>query len=85
MSNKWLYTAPKDEIFIVLCGNEKSQMKLQGRGKLHLPPRCKGHSTQSTLYAISTIIRNNSQDDVLPLAPVDLDCCLTFQEKELLI
>ena len=63
-------------------GNEKSQMKLQGRGKLHLPPRCKGYWTHSTLYAISTIISNNSQDDVLPLAPVDLDCCLTFQERE---
>ena len=82
MSNEWLYTAPKDEIFTVLCGNKKSQMRLQGRGKLHLPPRCKGYSTHSTLYAISTIICNNSQDDVLPLAPVDLDCCLTFQEKE---
>ena len=32
MSNEWLYAAPKDEIFTVLCGNEKSQMKLQGRG-----------------------------------------------------
>lgn len=82
MSNEWLYTAPKDEIFTVLCGNEKSQMKLQGRGKLRLPPRCKGYSTHSTLYAISTIMSNNSQDDVLPLAPIDLDCCLTLQEKE---
>jgi hypothetical protein len=57
-------------------------MKLQGRGKLYLPPRLKGYSTHSTLYAISTIISNNSQDDVLPLAPVDLDCCLSLQEKE---
>jgi len=82
MSNEWLYTSPKDEIFTVLCGNEKSQMKLQGCGKLHLPPRCKGYSTHSTLYAISTIVSNSSKDDVLPLAPVDLDCCLSIQEKE---
>jgi hypothetical protein len=57
-------------------------MKLQGRGKLLLPPRCKRYSTHSTFFAISTIVRNNSQDAVLPLAPVDLDCCLTSQEKE---
>jgi hypothetical protein len=82
MSNEWFYTSPKDEIFTVLCGNHKSQMKLQGRGKLYLPSRCKGYSTHSTLYAISTITRNNSQEDVLPLAPVDLDCCLTLPEKE---
>jgi len=73
---------PKDEIFTVLCGNEKFQMKLQGWNKLHLPPRCKGYSTHSTLYAISTIVRNNSQVDVLPLAPIDLDCCLSLHEKE---
>jgi len=82
VSNEWLYTSPKDEIFTVLCGNDKSQMKLQGRGKLYLPPRCKGYSTHSTLYAISTIVHNNSQDDVLLLASVDLDCCLSLQEQE---
>ena len=56
-------------------------MKLQGRGKLHLPPRYKGYSTHGTLYAISSIVSYNSKDDVLPLAPVDLDCCLSEQEK----
>jgi hypothetical protein len=34
------------------------------------------------LYAISTIVSNSSQEDVLPLASVDLDCCLSLQEKE---
>jgi hypothetical protein len=34
------------------------------------------------LYAISTVVSNNSQEDVLPLAPTDLDCCLSLQEKE---
>jgi hypothetical protein len=82
MSNEWLYTSPKDEIFTVLCGNEKSQMKLQGRGKLYLPPRCKGYSTHSIFYAFSTIVSNNSQDVLLPLASVDLDCCLSLQDKE---
>jgi hypothetical protein len=82
MSNEWLYTSPKDEIFTVLCGNDKTQMKLQGRGKVYLQLRCKGHSTHSTLYAISSVVRNDSQDDVLPLASIDLDCCLPIQEKE---
>jgi len=82
MSNEWLHISPKDEIFTVLCGNDKSQMKLQGRGKLHLPPRCTGYSTHSTLCAISTIVSNNSKDDVLPLTPVDLDWCLSEQERE---
>jgi len=34
------------------------------------------------LYAISSIVSDNSKDDVLPLASIDLDCCLTEQEKE---
>jgi hypothetical protein len=29
MSNEWLYTSPKDEIFTVLCGNEKCEMKFK--------------------------------------------------------
>jgi hypothetical protein len=57
-------------------------MKLQGRGKLHLPPRCKGYSTHCTLFVISTILSNSSQEDLLPLAPIELDCCLSLQEKE---
>jgi hypothetical protein len=82
LSNEWLYVAPKTEVFTVLCGSRKFQLTLQDRGRLYLPPRCKGYSTHSTLYALSTLTRNNSQEDVLPLAPVDLDCCLTEYERE---
>ena len=82
LSNEWLYVAPKTEVFTVLCGSMKFQLTLQNRGKLYLSPRCKGYSTHSTLYALSTLVRNNSQEDVLPLAPVDLDCCLTQYEQE---
>jgi len=49
---------------------------------LYLAPRCKGYFTHSTLYALSTLVRNNSQDEVLPLAPVDIGCCLTEHEGE---
>jgi len=65
----------------VLCETEKYQLTLQKRGKLYLPPRCKEYSTHSTLYALSTLVRNNSQDDVLPKASVDIDCCLTQAES----
>jgi hypothetical protein len=82
LSNKWLYVAPKTEVFTVLCGSLKFQLTLQNCGKLYLPPQCKGYSAHSTLYALSTLVQNNSQVDVLPLAPVDLDCCLTEYEKE---
>ena len=77
-----MYTAPTRELFTVLCGTEKFQLTLQKSGKLYLTPRCKGYSTHSTLYALSTLIRNNSQDDVLPVASVDTDCCLTSAERE---
>jgi hypothetical protein len=35
-----------------------------------------------TLYALSTITHNYSKDDILRLASVDLDCCLTEMERE---
>ena len=82
LSNEWLFVTSYDEIFTVLCGTMKYQFTLQGRGKLYLPPRCKGYSTQSTLYALSTITQNSTQEDVLPLASVNLDCCLSENEKE---
>jgi hypothetical protein len=82
LSNEWLFTAPSTELFTVLCGTEKFQLTLHNRGKLYLPPRCKGYSTHNTLYALSTLESNNSQDDILPLASVDIDCCLTVEEKE---
>ena len=82
ISNEWLYVAPKTEVFTVLCGSSKFQLTLQGRGRLLLPRRCKGYCTHSTLYALSNLQGKNSQEDVLPLAPVDLDCCLTDHERE---
>ena len=82
LSNEWLFTAPTTELFTVLCGTEKFQLTLRNRGKVYLPPRCKGYSTHTTLYALSTLTHNNSQEDVLPFASVDIVCCLTTEEKE---
>jgi len=72
MSNEWLYVTPNTEVFTVLCGSMKFQLTLHNRRRLYLPLRCKGYSTHSTLYALSTIVQNNSKDDVLPLAPSGL-------------
>jgi len=69
-------------IYLLCCVEQKFQLTLQKRGKLYLPPQCKGYSTHSTLYALSTLVRNNSQDDVLPIASVDIDCSLTQAERE---
>jgi len=57
-------------------------LTIQNRGKLYLLPRCKDNSTHSTLYASSTLIRSTSQEDMLPLASVDIDCCFTPFERE---
>jgi hypothetical protein len=82
MSNEWLYVTPKNEIFTVLCNSVKFQFTLQNRGKLYLPPRCRGYSAHTSLYALSTITYNNSKENILPLASVDLDCCLTEMERK---
>ena len=82
LSNEWLYVAPKTEVFILVCGSVKFQLTLQNRGRLYLPPRYKGYSTHSTLYALSILVRNKSQEKVLPLSPVDLDCCLNEYGRE---
>ena len=34
------------------------------------------------MHALSTLVRNNWQDDVLPIASVDKDCYLTQAERE---
>jgi len=81
LCNEWLCVAAKTEMFTVLCGSVKSQLTLQNRGKLYLPPQCKGYSTHSTSYALSTLVRNNSQEDLLPLAPVDIACCVSMKEN----
>jgi hypothetical protein len=82
LSNLWIFTASATELFTILCGIEKVQLTLQNHGKWYLPPRCKGYSTHNILYALSTLVHNNSQEDVLPLAAVDIDCCLTKDKKE---
>ena len=81
-SNEWLFITPNNEVFTVSCGSNKFQFTLQNRGKLYLPPRCKGYSTHSTLYALSTITQNNSKEAILPLASVDLECCLNEVERQ---
>jgi hypothetical protein len=71
MSNEWLFIAPSDEIFTVLCGSVKYQLyEAVVNYTCHHDVRI---TQLSTLYALSSITQNNSKEDVLPLASVDLD------------
>jgi hypothetical protein len=81
MSNQWLYVAPEPEKLSVLCDANVLQIDLNGRGRLTLQPGCKAYTSYVTLYAMSTITRNIS-NDFLPTVPMDFDCCLVFEKTE---
>jgi hypothetical protein len=74
LSNQWLFVTPQAETFTVLCPQETTTVKLQDKGKLTLQPGCKGYSSIVTLYAMSTLT-TNSTNDYIPTAPIDFDCC----------
>jgi hypothetical protein len=74
MSNQWLFVTPQSETFTVLCPEETTTLKLEREGKLTLKTGCKGCSSYITLYAISTL-NTNLSNDYVPAAPVDSDCC----------
>ncbi|PNF23406.1 hypothetical protein B7P43_G12246 [Cryptotermes secundus] len=74
MSNQWLFVTPQSETFTVLCPQGTTTFKLEKGGKLTLKPGCKGYSSYVTLYAIS-MLSINSTNDYVPTAPVNFDCC----------
>jgi hypothetical protein len=73
-SNKWLFVTPQVETFTVLCPQETITLKLKNEDKLTLKPECKGYSSYVTLYTMSTVYTNVTNDYV-PSAPIDFDCC----------
>jgi hypothetical protein len=73
MSNQWLFVSPQSETFTILCPHETTTLRIEKKGKLSLRPECKGYSSYVTLYAMS-ILRTNSTDDYIPSAPVNYDC-----------
>jgi hypothetical protein len=79
MSNQWLYVTPKSEKLSVLCGENAKQVDLTGRGKLTLHPGCKAYTSYVTLYAMSTNVKNIS-NDFLPIVSMDFDCCSLFEQ-----
>jgi hypothetical protein len=81
MSNQWLYIAPEPVKLSVLCGESVRQIDLNGRGNLMLQSGCKAYTSYVTLYAMSTIVRNIS-NDFLPTVPMDFDCCLVFEKTK---
>jgi hypothetical protein len=74
MSNEWLFVTPQMETFTVLCAQGTTTFKLQKEGKLSLRDGCKGYSSHVTLYAISTI-ETNVTNDYVPSAPINFDNC----------
>jgi hypothetical protein len=79
MSNRWLFITPEIETFTILCPHETTTVKLQKEGILSLKPRCKGYSAYVTLYAMS-ILTVNLTNDFVPTAPIDFDCCFDVRE-----
>jgi hypothetical protein len=57
-----------------LFPQETTTLKLQKEGKLTIGRGCKGYSSYVTLYAISALTINQTNDYV-PSAPVNFDCC----------
>jgi hypothetical protein len=81
MSNQWLYVVPEFEKLSILCDESTKQVDLTGRGRLTLRPGCKAYTSYVTLYAMSTNIKNTS-NDFLPTVPMDFDCCLIFEQTK---
>jgi hypothetical protein len=74
MSNQWLFVTPEMESFTILCPYETTTITLQKEGILSLKPGCKGYSAYVTLYAMS-ILTVNLTNDFIPTVPIDFDCC----------
>lgn len=81
MSNQWLYVTPEPEVLSVLCNENVKQVDILKRGRLTLQPGCKAYTSYITLYAMSTTLRNIS-NDFLPTVPMNFDCCLMFKETK---
>jgi hypothetical protein len=81
MSNQWLYVAPEPEKLSALCNEKAKQVDLSGRGRLTLQPGCKAYTSCVTLYAMSTTVKNTS-NDFLPTIPMNFDCCLIFEKTK---
>ncbi|PSN40805.1 hypothetical protein C0J52_21980, partial [Blattella germanica] len=82
---EWLYVAPRKEILSTLCTGVLRSWTIDGRGRLELQPGCKVFGTHTTLYALSTTtMTSNMTSDIFPISPIELACCFSDHEKELL-
>jgi hypothetical protein len=85
LDNQWLFVAPQNETFTVLCPYETTTVKLQKESKIHPKTR-----VLYILYMTSIIITNLTEDYV-PSVPVNFDCCfedigkINFEELPLQI
>jgi hypothetical protein len=77
MSNQWLYVAPRPEKLSTMYNENVRKIVLSGRGRLTVQPGCKAYTSYVTLYAMSTTVKNIS-NDFLPTIPMNFDCCVIF-------
>jgi hypothetical protein len=85
MGNEWLHVTPTPEVFTFFCENESPKsITLEGRGQLKLKPGCKGYSAHTTIYAYATFESNITFPDIIPIPPIDFDCCLTSEQQKYL-
>lgn len=85
MSNSWLYVAPQMELFTTVCQNgQRHSDRLQGRGIITIRNDCKGLGSKSILYPLSHFETNLTKDDIIPFVNVNIDCCLTLPEQEII-
>ena len=80
LSNQWLYVAPKPEKLSTICNENVNLINIQERCKLTLQQGFKAYTSNVTLYAMTTIKKNVS-NDFLCTVPMDFECCLVFEKK----
>jgi hypothetical protein len=85
MGNEWLHVTPTTEVFTFLCENESPKsITLEGRGQLKLKPGCKGYSAHTTIHAYAMFQSNVTFPDIIPIPPIDFNCCLMTEQQKCL-
>ena len=84
--NAWIHVSPRPELISFMCTGDTTpqSVTLNNQGIVRLEPGCKGYGTHATTMAYSTITKNVTFPDVIPISPIDYDCCLTSEKQQIL-
>ena len=83
LGNEWLHVSPREEVFTILC-NKAESITLKGRGRIQMKPGCKAYGSYAMVYSYSTFTRNVTFPDIIPYAPIDIDCLLSTSKQSYL-